>query len=276
MLQGKEPMKVRKDLWVAWIVGIGLQIPLLGMAGSFSTSFDRDRVESNGITILACPSPGWQPGLTCPKVSVMKWNLGQVWPDDCFQRKLKLDLSNRESGGVKSPDLPLTGRQKASVQFYAPDGISDHIDLGLLGDNIAARQVTGYFALIGRDHNRLGPGYRLAIEKATPTANWLFPGTHPDGGVPFTFRPDRTYRLIMGVSFDAAAVHAEARVEEWVPGEGWNKVASIEHTDESLACEIDTTGKPEGYCPVVIGENGFFGAIFQTHPIYFDQFSVEW
>ncbi|OGP88508.1 MAG: hypothetical protein A2156_03540 [Deltaproteobacteria bacterium RBG_16_48_10] len=268
-------MKIKGVLWLV-LVGVGLQTPTLGMAGSFSTSFDISNVESNGIIILSCPSPGWKPGQTCSQITVTKWDLGQRWPDNGLQRKLKLDLSNHQSGGVKTTDIPLTGHEKASVQFYAPHEISDHIDLGILGDNIPAVQVTGYFAMVGRNHNRLGPGYRLAIEKATPEANWLFPGTYPNGGLPFTFNPNRMYKLVIVASFDATIVRLEALVEEWVPGKGWNKVARLEHTDDNSVCETDTTGKTEGYCPIVTGKNAFAGAIFQNHPIYFDQFSVEW
>ena len=269
-------MKIKRDLFFVLVV-VGLQIPISGIAGSLSTSFDIYNVESNGVSILSCPSPVWSPGQLCDQVFVIRWDLGQTWPDNGLLRKLKLDLSNRQSSGVKtSKDIPLTGHQKASVQFYAPNGISDHIDLGVLGDNIPAVQVTGYFAVVGRNHNRLGPGYRLAIEKATPTANWLFPGTYPNGGVPFTFNPKRMYRLVIVASFDATTVHIDALVEEWVPGTGWNRVASINHSDKNSTCETDTKGNPEGYCPIVTGKNSFFGAIFQNNPVYFDQFSVEW
>lgn len=247
------------------------------MAGSFSSSFDINNVESNGVSILSCPAPRWRPGHPCPGVSIIRRDFGPIWPDNHSQRKLKLSLSNQQSGGIgKSRDVPLTGTQKASIQFYAPEGISDHILLGVLGENIPAVQVTGYFAIVGNNHNRLGPGYRLAIEKATPTANWLFPGRYPDGGTRFMFNPGRIYRMSILTSFDATAVHLEARVEEWIPETGWNKTVSIKHTDDHGACETDTTGKPEGYCPNVKGNNVFFAAIFQNHPIYFDQFSVEW
>jgi len=269
-------MKIRRVLWTVLAV-VGLQIPVLGIAGSFSTSFDMDNVESNGVSLLSCPSPSWKPGQSCSQASIMKWDLGQTWPDNRLQRKLKLDLSNRQSSGVKiAKDMSLTGHQQASVQFYAPNDISDHIALGLLGDNIAAKQISGYFAIVGHDHNRLGQGYRLAIEKATPTANWLFPGTYPNGGISFPFSPKNTYRLLIAASFDATTVHVNARVEEWIPGTGWNKVASIGHTDNNSACETDTTENTEAYCTIIIGKNAFFGAIFQNHPIYFDQFSVEW
>jgi hypothetical protein len=269
-------MKIKRDLLVVLVL-VGLQIPILGMAGSFSTSFNNYSVELNGVSILSCPSPDWRPGQPCSQVSIIKWDLGQKWPDNGLQRKLKLDLSNRQSSGVKKTrDMTLTGYQKACVQFYAPKGISDHMDLGVLGDNISAVQVTGYFAVVGRNHNRLGPGYRLAIEKATPKANWLFPGTYPYGGVPFTFNPNRMYKLVIVASFDATTVHVDTIVDEWVPGRGWNKTASIKHTDNNITCETDTTSHPEGYCPIVAGKNAFFGAIFQNDPIYFDQFFVEW
>lgn len=269
-------MKI-KGYFLVVLVLLELHIPISGMAGSFSTSFDICNVESNGVSILSCPSPGWRPGQFCSKVSVIKWDLGQTWPDNALQRKLKLDLSNQQSSGVKKiRDMPLTGYQKADIQFYAPNGISDHIDLGVLGDNISALQVTGYLAMVGRNHNRLGPGYRLAIEKATPTANWLFPGTYPNGGVPFTFNPKRMYKLVIVASFDTTTVHIDALVEEWVPGTGWNRVANIEHSDKNGTCETDTMGNPEEYCPIVTGKNSFFGAIFQNNPVYFDQFSVEW
>ncbi len=134
-------MKIKRDLFFVLVV-VGLQIPISGIAGSFSTSFDIYNVESNGVSILSCPSPAWSPGQLCDQVFVMRWDLGQIWPDNGLQRKLKLDLSNRQSSGVKtSKDIPLTGHQKASVQFYAPNGISDHIDLGVLGDNISAVQL---------------------------------------------------------------------------------------------------------------------------------------
>jgi hypothetical protein len=266
-----------KTILFCLLVLIGLQVPIPADGGSFLTSFDFDQVESNGVRILSCPSPAWSPGQPCNQISVIRWDRGQTWPDNGLEHKLKLDLSNRQGCGVKtSQELPLTGHQRASVQFYAPEGISDHIDLGILGDNIPAVQVTGYFALVGRNHNRLGPGYRLAIEKATPTANWLFPGTYPNGGAPFKFDPKRTYQLVIAASFDAAKVLILAFVEEWVPGTGWNRVASVTHSDKNSHCENDTIGKSEGYCQIVTGKSSFFGAIFQDNPIYFDQLSLDW
>ena len=269
-------MKIKRILWEVWIA-VMLQIPVSAGSASISTSFDLPNVESNKVTLLSCPSPGWKPGQRCSQVSVIKWDLGSRWPDNRLQRKVKLDLSDRQSSGLKNTrDLPLSGYQKAEVQFYAPDGISDHIDLGVLGDNIAAVQVTGYFAMIGRDHNRLGPGYRLSIEKATTTGNWLFPGTYPNGGISFTFHSDRVYKLALVASSGNGTVTLDSTIEEWAPGKGWNKVASIKHIDDGRTCETDTTGKSEGNCQIVTGRTSFFGAIFQNNSVYFDQFSAHW
>jgi len=122
-----------KTILFSLLVLIGLQFPTPAIGGSFLTSFDFDQVESNGVRILSCPSRGWSPGQLCGQISVITWDLGQTWPDNGLQHKLKLDLLTRQDGGVKtSKDLPLTSHQRASVQFYAPDGISDHIDLGIL------------------------------------------------------------------------------------------------------------------------------------------------
>lgn len=258
------------------LVVVGLSIPDLCRGGSFFTSFDRTRLESNGLAVLSCPAPGWKAGAPCSHVSVIRYDLGKTWPDNMLQHKLKLDLSRRQNGGAMTArDIPLSGRQKASIQFHAPDGITDHIDLGILGDNRPALQITGYFALIGNNHNRLGPGYRLAIEKATPSANWLFPGTYPAAGTSFSFNPKRMYRLTISSASNGEKVRLNAQVEEWIPLKGWRLAAKAEHTDHP-ACEPDTTGQPEGHCSPLEGKSAFFGAIFQDHPIYFDQFRVEW
>ncbi len=274
---GKQMVKIGRVLLLVSL-GLGLQALVSSALGdSFSTSFDLPDVESNEVSILSCPSPDWKPGQPCPQISVITWSLGKTWPDNRFQRKLRLDLSNRRSGGVMiTRDMALTGHQHASVQFYAPGGISDHIVLGLLGENIPAKQITGYFAIVGHDLKRLGQGYRLAIEKATPAANWLFPGRAPDGGIPFPFSPGSVYKLSIAASYDATTVRIDALVHKWVSGTGWNKVANVQHTDGQQICEPDTTGNPEGYCPTLTGGNVFFGAIFQDKPVYFDQFSLKW
>jgi hypothetical protein len=244
-------------------------LPHTLVAQSWSTSFNFYNIPSNGVTIITDSTLG---------MSVDTINYGTVWPDNIWQRKLNFNNSNADTGHVrKTASVSQTGYEQAWIQFMAPDGVSDHIVLGILSNDPGGSvSPSGYFIMLGNNHNRLGSGYRIGIEKATATANWIFPGTYPYGGAAFDFNPDAMYVLVIQAFYDAQEVDISAWIDEWVPGTGFITRASVEHVDNNDVYETDTTGNPEGVKEIQTGPHVFFGTFWQNYPVIWDQFSVSW
>ncbi len=201
-------------------------------------------------------------------IKAVKYN-EKIWPDNVYQKKLLFSMKNHSHAiaEMKEP-MELTGKQYASVEFYAPQGISDHIVLGVLSD--LNDLSPGYYAILAKDNWRFGEGYRLGIEKAYKDGNSLF------AGVPVDFK-DRVYRLHIVSSFDNEKVSSSTWIEEYDENiKLWLPKAMTSHIDTN-SCEEETlTKKQEEYCPPILGNKAFFAAIWQDSDIYWDKFRVEW
>lgn len=233
-----------------WFIGWA---PLTwGMSGNFSTSFDG----MEGLSIIGGES---------------KWTVPYYynfpWPEENAKKNKAYFFPSNESGGIRmTQDMNRYDAQEASVDFLAPDGISDHIDIGIQGYFVANTCISGYFAILGFDRrlcknppNRPCSQLHLGVEKATCATNWLY------GGKPATINPNKVYRIQIRTDRYNNRTRITAKLYRY-DSAGW---VLIENT-----CYDDYLGDDDG--GPLKGGVAWFGPIMQNGRMYFDHFKVNW
>lgn len=152
--------------------------------------------------------------------------------------------------------------QHASVEFLAPYGIDDHIIIAVQGQYADKFCANGYFAILGYvDRLCNTPGRRcdnlmLGIEKAICGGNSLH------SGIPILeFDKSKVHRLVVQTDMYKDKIRIMNWLYRYDPKSGWLALGNTYKDDEE---------------DIIIGELSYFAPVFQSHPIYFDNFRVWW
>lgn len=171
--------------------------------------------------------------------------------------------------------MDTTHNQYSRIQFFVPNGINNHIVLGVQAT--VNGSPTGYFVILGYDGRLCGnPGGicsqpYLGIEKAVSYGNWL------SDGVPVGSVNGYIHKLYIQTMRYADRMVITVGLLRYYPFYGWSNVGQVTKSDYNNTCDY-WGSQQETYCNYLTGNRSFFADVFASPslPILWDKYYVEW